>query len=120
MDQRKEELKRLKKLYKRKKRKSVGVWSALAIAFLLIALVAAFVQFVPLLPAIMILLLFPAYVGDFLFANVWLIPASLGLSTVLFLLFAILAAIGRKRLKRSKEFFDYRTLKTTLKAEKEE
>ena len=30
-----------------------------------------------------------------------------------------MSACGKKKLQRSKEFLDYRTLKTTLKAEKE-
>ena len=118
MDQRKEELKRLKKIYNRKRRKCVGIWKAFAVVFLLIALVAAFVQFVPLLPAVILVLALPAFVGDFLVAYAWIIPVSLGASGVLFLMFAILALWGKGKLRRSKEFLDYRTMKTILKAKK--
>ena len=120
MDQRKEELKRLRKGYRRRKAGCVGVLRAIAIVFLLTALAAGAVLLVPLLPKAVVIPPELADVLQFLAAQPWLLPAVATGGTALFFLFAVIAAYNHKKLKKSREFLDYRTLKTTLKAEKEE
>ena len=120
MDQRKEELKRLRKRYRSKKAGCVGVWRVIAIIFLLTALVAGAALLAPLLPEAAVIPPELAYVLQFLSAQPWLLPAVAAGGTALFILFAVIAGCNHKKLKKSREFLDYRTLKTTLKAEKEE
>ncbi len=110
MDQRKEQLKALKKAYTRKKRKSVGIWRLLAVIFLLLSLIAACILFVPLVPVMLLVLLLPEAATAFLADNLWLFSAVLGGSSVLFVLFSIVAGCRKRKVKKSSEYLDYRTL----------
>lgn len=119
MDQRKAQLKTLKKAYKRAKRKSLGLWKCLAVLFLIVALLAAFVLFVPLVPTLLLVSFLPIELVRSLAENIWILYLMFGVGLVLFIEAALIAKVEKKKLKKTAAYLDYRTMKLTLKAEKE-
>ena len=116
MDQRTEEMKRLKKAYKRLLWKRTGIWRVLE-AFSLLA--AAAFGATALVPGMAQMLSNWIPELDFLLQQQRVVAAALD-CLVLFFLFCLAADLAGRKVDRSQAYLDYRTIKNTLKAEKQE
>ena len=116
MDQRIEELKQLKKAYRRALWRRTWIWRVLAALFLLAAAAFGLVAAVPEIPEY-ICRMIPGLA--FLLQEMWAVPAGLD-CMVLFFLCCLGSVLAGRKVYRSGEYLDYRTLKNTLKAEKKE
>lgn len=120
MDTRTQMLRELKKAYRKKRRSCTGIWKTLCVLFLLGSVLLILAAMFPVSLQIPLdWLLGTPYVLVLRVTNVCLFYLAGAGCAVLFLLFLLFWSRGGVKLKKSREYLDYRTMKNTLKAEKE-
>ncbi len=120
MDPRKEQLKYLKKEYRRKKRHAVTPWKILTVFGFICAAVLAAAGAYPFYEQAVVQL-YPA-AGNVVITDQTLlvVRAAALVSLVVGVSAAIMWGNGKKRLKRSEAFLNWRTMKEALRAERVE
>ncbi len=118
------ELKALKKQWKKLRSKKTLLWRILSIILLVLLILAGAVYALERLPQTPVTPYWDRIVGLLPFdlaglANAYALPAMLALGALTLCCIIPWCCAGAKT-KRSREYLSYRTLKNTLKAEKEE
>ncbi len=120
METRTQMLRALKKAYRKKRRSCTGMWKALCVLFLVGSVLLIFAVLFPCHLWIPLeWLLGRPYVLVLRVTNARLFYLAGAGCAILFLVCTLLWNRGGIRLRKSREYLDYRTMKNTLKAEKE-
>ncbi len=116
MDQRKEKCKALRKAYVRKKRRALALWNVLIVLSVLLGIVLLGVKRLPAkwLLAVLGQLTVRLYVPVVSLA-IWI---ALGVCGLILICAVIAHSVQTRRLKRTEEYLNWRTMKRALQDEK--